>query len=65
MLDDCELYSAKNVGNKLGLSARTIKDWARDGKFPKPYISKGRFVRWHWTQLDKWVKGEGQENETA
>lgn len=56
-----ELYSAAGVGYLLDLSARTIKDWAKNGKFPKPFIDFDRFVRWTRKQVLDWIESKGKE----
>ena len=55
-----ELYSAAGVGHLLDLSARTVKDWAKSGKFPKPFLDFDRFVRWKRKQVTDWIEEQGE-----
>ena len=54
-----ELYSAAGVGYLLDLSGRSVKDWAKTGKFPKPFLDSGNFVRWKRKQVTDWIEEQG------
>ena len=56
-----ELYSATGVGYLLDLSGRAVKDWAKNGKFPKPFLTIGNFVRWKRRQVTDWIEEQGKE----
>ena len=48
------LLSAKEVGKRLGCSARTVHRRAREGLIPPP-VHLGSLARWPRIQLEGWV----------
>lgn len=52
-----ELMSRQEVADLLGVSARTLETWARDGTGPT-YRRIGRRAIYLRSEVDKWILGQ-------
>ena len=50
-------YSADTVARMLGVSPKTVRRLARDGRLPRP-LRVGRQFRWPKPRLDSWLAAE-------
>lgn len=55
--DDIErLLDAKQIGERLGVSEKTVAKMVSDGRFIPPSLHLGRFLRWRVTDFNQWVE---------
>jgi len=47
--------SAKELGEAMGVNARTIRRWVALGQMPKP-LRVGRGMRWKRATIDLWME---------
>jgi hypothetical protein len=59
--DDEMLIDAAEVGKRLSVSGRTVKDWWRAGTFIPPVLnrSNGQTLRWRIRDVNSWIKERG------
>jgi excisionase family DNA binding protein len=48
------LASGAEVARVLGIPEKTLTQWRSDGKGPK-YMKVGRYVRYRWSEVDRWL----------
>ena len=61
-MDESRIVSISEVCGNLNRSPRTIWQWVKDGKFPKPISFKGRTMGWTEEVYNKWFKELLQSN---
>jgi excisionase family DNA binding protein len=47
-------FSARSVARMLGVTPRTVRRLARDGRFPRP-LRVGRQFRWPQDRIEAWL----------
>jgi excisionase family DNA binding protein len=57
---DGRLLTARDVGDRLGLSIETVLRWARQGKLPAVYLSS-RAVRFREADIDAFIESRSLE----
>jgi predicted DNA-binding transcriptional regulator AlpA len=58
--DPDALLTVDTVATLSGFKAATIREWSREGRFPKP-IHMGRMVRWRAGEVRAWLQRYGGE----
>lgn len=51
------LLTAREVGERLGLSTETVLRWVRDGKLPG--LTLGRAIRFDEDEIEVWLRAQG------
>lgn len=52
---DVQMMSAKQIGEKVGVTEKTVWCWVDEGKFPKPdFKISHKVTRWKLSTLAKW-----------
>ncbi len=65
-MSDKLVFDVREVAKLLGVSPRSVWEWANNGKFPQP-IALGRLRRWRLADVENWLaqqptgKGAGDE----
>jgi predicted DNA-binding transcriptional regulator AlpA len=49
LLDDVEL------GERLGIGARTVRRYVAAGKLPRPLLDTNGVTRWEWDRVKAWL----------
>lgn len=50
---------AKGIEPLVPVGRSTIYQWVKDGRFPEPYIRKGRFTAWRASDVRDWIEQQG------
>ena len=57
---DERLINAAEVGKRLSLSGRTIRNWTRADEFLAPATTRnGRVPRWRSADVNRWIEARG------
>lgn len=51
------LLTAEEFGERVGLSAQTIRAMGKDGRLPAP-VTIGKCIRWRETDVNRFIAGE-------
>ena len=58
------LLDINQIGELLGVSARSVRRWAEAGAFPHGIRIGRRAVRWPVEQVEQWVAEQSAVNES-
>jgi len=58
-----QLLSQTAVAKQIGVHRRTIRNWCRQGHFPKPLISKAKRKYWSSAQVAEFLAGKFSPTE--
>jgi predicted DNA-binding transcriptional regulator AlpA len=54
-----ELLTAREVAERAKVNVRTVRNWSRDGRAPKPQSVAG-VLRWRRSDIDAWLSNGGE-----
>lgn len=49
------MFNIQEVADRVGMSAKTIRRWVKQGEFPGPVLKRPRVHRWSAGQLGRWL----------
>lgn len=55
-LAEPDIVDAKFIGDRLGISASTVRIWSKRDGFPVPVDEQPR--RWRWAEVKRWEEGQ-------
>lgn len=55
-VDKRTMYTAKEVGEVLGVTASTVRKMMNDGRFPKPRIRVGGQWKWSKETIQRYIE---------
>ena len=57
---ESKLVDSEQAGQILGIAARTVRDWHKNGKMPKLASGKGEHLRWERSAIEKMAQARKQ-----
>lgn len=60
MADKRELLTTGQVAERIGVSARTVASWVRDGKLVPTYVTMGGHARFDWPDVERQLREQRQ-----
>ena len=57
-----ELLSAKDIADRIGCDAKTIRRWRREGSLPNAIVIGG-IVRWEAGDIEDWLQRRKENAE--
>ena len=55
----------QEVSDLLGIKPRTLKQWVKDGKFPKPIKPTKGLSLWIWRDVSHWLEDQKAKRSTT
>lgn len=52
-IPESKLVDSEQAGQILGIAARTVRDWHKNGKMPKLASGKGEHLRWERVAVER------------
>jgi predicted DNA-binding transcriptional regulator AlpA len=65
-VDVDNLVGAAEIAEKLGVERTVVHNWRRRSApvgmpdFPDPIAELGRFLVWHWPDVESWARATGR-----
>jgi len=57
-----EVMSTEKTAEYLGVEIRTLENWRSENKGPRYYKPTGKLIFYFKSDLDAWIKSEGEKN---
>jgi predicted DNA-binding transcriptional regulator AlpA len=60
-IDRITLVRLREVARALGRSTETIRDWVREGRFPRPLVARpGAPLQWRIGVVEAWIERQSR-----